>query len=131
MNKLDASRLGGSNSRYHSPEFVRPSATSEESVGLESRIFRQLDQEDDLEIALRNYQHLELDEVDEPDYMFAILFDASHENHWDDHDFDFDQVLFEERKRDDFENFDSMSLRSIKLRKCKSITCLHRDNRKD
>jgi hypothetical protein len=57
---------------------------------------------------------LELDDVDEPDYMYAILFDASHENHWDDHDFDFDQVLFLEKKRDDFESFDEFKTHKSK-----------------
>jgi hypothetical protein len=57
---------------------------------------------------------LELDDVDEPDYMYAILFDASHENHWDDHDFDFDQVLFLEKKRDDFESFDEFKVHKSK-----------------
>lgn len=92
MNNLDVSRLGSPSRKIErlSPDFNRPSVTSEDSAGLESRLFRQLDQEDDLEIALRNYKHMELDDIDEPDYMYAILFDASHENHWDDHDFDFD-----------------------------------------
>ena len=46
--------------------------------------------------------------------MYAILFDASHENHWDDHDFDFDQILFLEKKRDDFESFDEFKIHKSK-----------------
>jgi hypothetical protein len=72
-----------------------------------------LDQTDILGRTVKDFEHREL-EGEEPDFMFAILFEASIENHQDDNDFDFKDAIFLEKAGDHFENFDDFKAHQIK-----------------
>ena len=54
---------------------------------------------------MRDFEHKELDGT-EPDYMFAILLDASMYNIRDLNEFNFQDAIFTEKAGDAFEKFD-------------------------